>query len=617
MKHGAFSDLKEEKMVAQLVRRRATRAVVLLAVSALSAAPAAAQCLQPAPPSHCPAPYIPPIVMPRAETPPTERPPDQRPPEQPITMPQTPPTEAQAAPEQAGAFGSEVASIAMVGDSFGSGGSLSSQMVGPGRLNGATGQLNFFPSTANGLTGSPAVVIHSPGGSSTISLTALGTTLFSIPNNGSVAPPITIAQSIPSLPPPGSSVTFTGNAVTIAAINATLNSPNVKQQFVLPGILRLEQQLDPTVVGISSATVNVPGTGTFSATSSSGSTTTGTLSYDTLFTTAVLRQVLLASAISNAGTAFIPSPSAGGVVGRVKTSEDNSPLPRDRVFFTYDYFNSVPTAANNDVRRYTPGFEKTFFDRNASIEFRFPFASTVSSDINLDSIASSTRTQFGNMDITLKGLLYGTDRLYVASGLSLTVPTGDDVRVSMGDGTNLIRIKNEAVLLTPYIAALAMPTERIFAQTWFQIGFDANGNGVSANLAGTGLQGVGRLNEQQLLQVDTQLGYFLYRASDPGAWVRSIAPYVELHYNSTLGGPDKIALGGFFLGDTRGSYSELNLTSGFISQVRDNFTMSFGVVAPLRSSDNRSFDYQIGLRANYFFGPTSRSRNEATSLSSF
>ena len=88
-------------------------------------------------------------------------------------------------------------------------------------------------------------------------------------------------------------------------------------------------------------------------------------------------------------------------------------------------------------------------------------------------------------------------------------------------------------------------------------------------------------------------------------------------YDATLGGPDKIALGGFFLGDTRGNYSELNLTSGFISQIRDNFTLSFGVVAPLRGSDNRSFDYQIGLRANYFFGPTSRARNEATSLSSF
>src|SRR5207245_4582509 len=112
-------------------------------------------------------------------------------------------------------------------------------------------------------------------------------------------------------------------------------------------------------------------------------------------------QVMMMSSSSNNGTAFIPSPTAGGVVGRVKTSEDNSPLPRDRVFFTYDYFERVPTAANNDVRRYTPGFEKTFFDRNASIEFRFPFASTLSSDIDLGRVTSPTRTQFGNLDITL------------------------------------------------------------------------------------------------------------------------------------------------------------------------------------------------------------------------
>ena len=55
-----------------------------------------------------------------------------------------------------------------------------------------------------------------------------------------MAPPITIAQSIPSVPPPGSSVAFTGNPVTIAAINAAINSPNVQQQLVLPGLLPLE-----------------------------------------------------------------------------------------------------------------------------------------------------------------------------------------------------------------------------------------------------------------------------------------------------------------------------------------------------------------------------------------
>jgi len=408
------------------------------------------------------------------------------------------------------------------------------------------------------------------------------------------------------VPPPGGSVAFTGTPATINAIITSLNSPAVRQQLLIPGLLALEQRLDPTVTSIASGTATLPGTGQFSASSTNGQTTTGTLAYDTNFSDAVLHQAFLT---------VIPSPSGGGVVGRVKTSEDNSPLPRDRVFMTYDYFDNV-TALNTDVRRYTPGFEKTFFDRNASIEFRFPFASTLNSTFDVDGATNASNTQFGNMDITLKGLLYGSDSLYVASGLSITVPTAEDVRVTIG-GTDLIRIKNQAVILTPYIAALAIPSDRVFAQTWLQVGFDTNGNDLSANFLGTGLQSAGRLNEQTLLQVDTQVGFWLYRSSDSSAWVRSIAPFVELHYNATLGSPDNMRVGGFFIGDPRGGYSELNLTSGFISRIRDNFTMSFGVVAPLRNSDNRSFDYQIGLRANYFFGPTARSRNEATSLSSF
>src|SRR5262245_3521408 len=71
----------------------------------------------------------------------------------------------------------------------------------------------------------------------------------------------------------------------------------------------------------------------------------------------------------------IPSPTCG-VVGLTKISDDNNPLPRDRVFFDYDYFNRVPlTSSGFNVHRFSPGFEKTFFDMRASIEVRFPFAS--------------------------------------------------------------------------------------------------------------------------------------------------------------------------------------------------------------------------------------------------
>ena len=44
------------------------------------------------------------------------------------------------------------------------------------------------------------------------------------------------------------------------------------------------------------------------------------------------------------GTATLnaPNPSGGGTVGRVKISDDNSPLPRDRFFLQYDYFDNAP-----------------------------------------------------------------------------------------------------------------------------------------------------------------------------------------------------------------------------------------------------------------------------------
>ena len=74
----------------------------------------------------------------------------------------------------------------------------------------------------------------------------------------------------------------------------------------------------------------------------------------------------------------IPSGTNGGVVGQVKLAEGFSPIPQDRVYFNYSYFNQVPLSASGvNVNRFTPGFEKTFWDRLASVEFRTPMASTL------------------------------------------------------------------------------------------------------------------------------------------------------------------------------------------------------------------------------------------------
>ena len=69
----------------------------------------------------------------------------------------------------------------------------------------------------------------------------------------------------------------------------------------------------------------------------------------------------------------LPNPGGGGAVGLTKIADDNSPLPRDRVIFDYDFFGGVPLGTGGvDVHRFSPGIEKTFFDGLASIEFVFP-----------------------------------------------------------------------------------------------------------------------------------------------------------------------------------------------------------------------------------------------------
>lgn len=55
--------------------------------------------------------------------------------------------------------------------------------------------------------------------------------------------------------------------------------------------------------------------------------------------------------------------------GALKIAENESPLPQDRVFLTYNYYSEV---LDSDFHRETLGFEKTFLGGEASIGLRVP-----------------------------------------------------------------------------------------------------------------------------------------------------------------------------------------------------------------------------------------------------
>ncbi|HJZ89822.1 MAG TPA: hypothetical protein VKE40_03045, partial [Gemmataceae bacterium] len=307
---------------------------------------------------------------------------------------------------------------------------------------------------------------------------------------------------------------------------------------------------------------------------------------------------------------IVATPSNGGVVGRTKIAEDNSPLPRDRVILDYDFYSNTALAPNGfDVSRFSPGLEVTFLDRMASIEVRAPFASTLDATILSDGLTNRA-TEFGNVNVTLKALTVRGPELAVAGGVGVSLPTGPDAVVRGTDGTDIVRIENKAYVVTPFVAAAFSPSDRWFAQAWLQIAFDPMGSPVLFNTSRAGMLGVGRLHDQTLLSADVQLGYWLVR-NPPGSPLRGFAPFAELHYNTALNDADAVEVGGLTIQSLNNRFDEVNLTLGAAAFVGSNLLVSAGVVLPLRGNGDKFFDYQAGVRASWFFGPTAAAINSA------
>ena len=299
----------------------------------------------------------------------------------------------------------------------------------------------------------------------------------------------------------------------------------------------------------------------------------------------------------------LPNPATGGIVGITKLADDNSPMPRDRLTFAYDHYNTLAITPDGfDVHRFAPGIEKTFAGGRGSVEVRLPFASTLTSDLR--GVTNERDVELGNLSVTTKLLLADDGQTRIAGGLAFQLPTADDTRVLLADGAPLARIANETVVLTPYLAGLwTSPDQLWFAQLWSAVRYDLAGNPVLLDPDGAGLRAAGVLHEQSVFQADVQVGRWLVRR-DPGdpRRLRGLAPLVELHYNTSLADPDYVALDDLVVGDFAGNRDELNLTLALAAQFGDRLVATGGLVLPLRDDDDALFDYQLGLRLNWYFG---------------
>ena len=297
-------------------------------------------------------------------------------------------------------------------------------------------------------------------------------------------------------------------------------------------------------------------------------------------------------------------PAAGGD-RRLKWSDNNSPFPRNRFFFNYHQFqDAVVDAAGESlsVDRYTFGVEKTLFGGLASVEFRAPFASTVSSE--QANFGGGQATEFGNVSLATKILLAQSEGFAVATGLGIVFPTGNDA-VVLDDSQDLTEIifGNDAYHLQPFIGAYVAPNECWFFQFFSQLDFDLNGNLVTVpvesptlSLRTTGADATATLQDQTLAAFDFSFGRWFWFDSP---FVRRIAPMMELHYTTTLEDRDQpdffpLAIDPF---DAENRRDSLNLTYGLYWEVNPLTAVKIAGVTPLRTkAGDKQFDQEFGLQ---------------------
>lgn len=306
---------------------------------------------------------------------------------------------------------------------------------------------------------------------------------------------------------------------------------------------------------------------------------------------------------------ILPSANPGEFIGRANFTDNNSPIPRDRVFFDYNFFHNARIGtAQIPMNRFTPGFEKTFMDGLMSFETRVPMAVTLDSTLT-EGDDNVLAYEIGDLAFALKGLLYQDSKHALAVGTGVTVPTADDFNANLADGTTVLSIENRTVRVTPYIGALITPNDQFFLQGFLSADVAASGNRVSfdqaaffgvfddTNPTGSSLQNIGTLQSSTLVKFDVTAGKWLCRNRNHKR-ITDVAAVLEGHLVSAVGDSDVVSANDIAIGEGPQS-TVFNITTGahLYFGERDVLTLGYGVPV----TEDRFFDGELRATWNRYF----------------
>ncbi|BBO34718.1 hypothetical protein [Lacipirellula parvula] len=271
---------------------------------------------------------------------------------------------------------------------------------------------------------------------------------------------------------------------------------------------------------------------------------------------------------------------------RLNISEANSPLPTDRVYWSYRHFQNASRVSayqfNETVNldQHTLAWENTFWDRTGSLEIRVPIQHQMQSDIYsiiapsfgvVDPLVSDSggrEVALGNVSAIFKMLLTERETFALSGGVGFTLPTARDVnyqlavdgQVEFPNSPGVIAdeavafqsvFANETVYISPFLAWAYAPPARWFHQGFFQVEVAANPSRVTVNGDGATLflDSVGNpigfydyytpvpvraeLFSQTLMRLNLGWGYIFSQNQNPNRYHR-VSGLFELHYTSTL-----------------------------------------------------------------------------------
>ncbi len=307
--------------------------------------------------------------------------------------------------------------------------------------------------------------------------------------------------------------------------------------------------------------------------------------------------------------------SIAGGDRRFKVAENQSPVPADRFYYTYHYFDNALHAIDGlgnhrqvNFERYTLGIEKTLFRGLMSVEVRVPFGHGLESDLFGAPAAGLTGTELGNLVVVAKGCLLRRPGWTTSAGLGVSVPTADDARQIDSDGFLHSEIKNESVHLQPFISWIWTPTDRCFVEAFSSLDLDVNGYDVYMDNNRGSMERVGTYDDQMLSMFDLKFGYWLYRDPCGSAWISGIIPTVELHSTTTLENYDDLeSPGDEVIFDPLNEWYNLNLTFGVHTQIVNGSVLTFYGVVPLHDDEDprtgikSNFDGEVGVQFNRYF----------------